>query len=106
MNRADLLTTLGIFGKLKDRSFDFQSVIGREQMRESPFYQEIMEEGAQNARREAVLEALKLRFGAKAAKEFEEAVNRLEHAEQLKELLKIAIKCKSVSQFRRALPMP
>jgi hypothetical protein len=105
VRQADLLTSLSIFGKLRDRRIEFPSIIGREQMLESPFYQEIVEEGQQIQSREDVLEILKIRFGAKAAKEFKEAVNRLENLEQLTELLKIAIKCRTLSQFRRALPV-
>src|SRR5205823_3694666 len=45
VQRADLLTTLGIFGRLKDRTLDVLSLIGREQMRDSPFYQQLVEEG-------------------------------------------------------------
>jgi hypothetical protein len=101
--RADLLTTLGIFGRLKDRSLDALSIIGREQMRESPFYQQIAEEGEQLGLREAILQVLTIRFSAAAAKEHEEGLNRIENLEQLKELHKIAIRCRRVSQFRRAL---
>jgi hypothetical protein len=101
--RADLLTTLGIFGKLKNRGLDALSIIGREQMRESPLYQEIMEEGRQLNAREDVLQVLTLRFGAEAAKEFEDGVNRIDNLEQLKELHKIAVQSRRISQFRRAL---
>jgi predicted transposase YdaD len=101
--RADLLTTLGIFGRLKNRTLDALSIIGREQMRESPFYQQILEEGRQLHAREAVLQVLTIRFGPEAAKEQEEAVNRIENLEQLEELHKIAIKSRRFSQFRRAV---
>jgi predicted transposase YdaD len=101
--RADLLTTLGIFGRLKDRTLDVLSIIGREQMRDSPFYQQLVEEGEQVRARKAVLQVLKARFGAEAAPEFEEAVNRIENFEQLEELLNLAARCRRVSQFRRAI---
>jgi hypothetical protein len=101
--RADLLTTLGIFGRLKDRSLDVLSIIGREHMRESPFYQQLVEEGEQLRARKAVLQVLTFRFGAEAAKEYEDAVNRVENMEQLEELLKIASQSRRITQFRRAL---
>jgi hypothetical protein len=72
-------------------------------MRESPLYQEIAAEGAQNHARKAVLQALPLRFGQSAASEFTDAVNRLENVEQLDALHKIAILCRRISQFRRAI---
>jgi hypothetical protein len=102
--RADLLTTLGIFGRLKDRSLDVLSIIGREQMRESPFYQQLLEEGEQIRARKAVLQALRLRFGAEAATEFEEALEGIANLEQLEELHKFAIQSRRLSQFRRAFP--
>jgi hypothetical protein len=101
--RADLLTTLSIFGKLKNRHLDVLSLIGREQMRESAFFQEVFEEGEQARARKDVLQALAISFGAEAAKEHEEAVNCLQNLEQLEELLKLAIQSRRVSQFRRAL---
>jgi hypothetical protein len=102
--RADLLTTLGIFGMLKTRSLDVWSIIGREQMRGSPFFEEIAKEGEQRRARKDVLQALQLRFGPEAAQEFEAAVNRLENLEQLDELHKLAIQTRRISQFRSAFP--
>jgi hypothetical protein len=102
--RADLLTTLGIFGMLKDRTLDVLSIIGREQMRESPLYDIIAEEGAQQQARKDILEVLQLRFGAEARTEFEPAVTRISNLEQLDELLRLAVQSRRISQFRRALP--
>jgi hypothetical protein len=72
-------------------------------MRESPFYQQIEEEAEQRRARKAVLQVLAIRFGAAAAKEHEDALNRIENLEQLMELHKIAIQSRRVSQFHRAL---
>lgn len=104
IRQADLLTTLSIFGKLKDRTLDVLSIIGREHMRESQFYQEIIDEGKQMGVRQSILQVLKQRFGDEAVTEFEAAVNRLENLEQLDALLKVAIKSRRRSQFRKALP--
>ncbi len=101
--RADLLTTLGIFGRLKHRTLDVLSIIGREQMKISELFPEFVEEGQQIARRQDVLQVLELRFGADAVREFEEAVNRVTNLEQLAALLKIAIQSRRVTQFRRAI---
>jgi hypothetical protein len=88
---------------LKHRSLDVLSLIGREQMRESPFFHIVAEEGAQQARREAVLQVLRIRFGDKAGEEFQPLLERIQHREQLQELHKIAVTSRRVSQFRRAL---
>jgi hypothetical protein len=102
--RADLLTTLGIFGRLKDRTLDVLSIIGREQMRDSPFYQQLVEEGRVSEGRAAVLDALEVRFGTATAKEFEEPLNKIENLDQLRELRKLAMQSRSLSRFRRAFP--
>jgi hypothetical protein len=104
VRRADLLATLGIFGKLKDRTLDVMSVIGREQMRESPLVQEFVDEGKLEEARRAVLDVLRLRFGEEAVAEFEAGVNRLANLEQLRLLLQFAIQSRRLSQFRKAFP--
>jgi predicted transposase YdaD len=106
LRRADLLTTLGIFGRLKDRTLDVLSIIGREQMRESPFYQQLVEEGEQVRARKDVLQALQLRFGDDAVAEFEALVNRLDNLDQLSGLHKLAIQSRRLSQFRKGFPRP
>jgi hypothetical protein len=106
LRRADVLTTLGIFGRLKDRTLDVLSIIGREQMRESPFYQQLVDEGKQIGARDAVLQALRLRFGDEAVAEFEAKVNGLENLDQLSGLHKLAIQSRRLSQFRKGFPRP
>ena len=63
---------LGIFGKLRDRTLDVISLIGRELMRESPLYEEIAEEGEQTGLRKANRQVQSVRFGDEAAGEFAE----------------------------------
>ncbi len=104
--RADLLTTLGIFGKLQDRTLDVVALIGRELMRDSPFYDELLEEGGQIQARKAVLQVLQLRFGDEAVAEFTDSLNGIVHKEQLEALHKIAVTCRRLSQFRKAWPKP
>jgi hypothetical protein len=50
--RAELLTVLGIFGKLAHPDIRPFDIIGRERMKESAFYKEIMDEGRMEARKE------------------------------------------------------
>ena len=105
--RADLLASLGFFGKLAYPLLDAFALIGRENMRESTFFQEILAEGRAEGRlemgRDAVLEALTLRFGTEAAAEFTDRLNAIQDAIQLSELHRTAIKCRGVDGFRRAL---
>lgn len=103
LRRAELLTTLGIFGRLADRGLDVLSIIRREEMQESSLFPEFVLEGEQKATREAVLEVLTLRFGEEAARDFTQALDRITDLDRLKELLKLAIKARRLSQFRKAV---
>jgi hypothetical protein len=103
LRRAELLATLGIFGKLADKGLDVLSIIRREEMHDSPIAQMFVLEGEQIRGRKSVLQVLQLRFGDEAAKEFEEAVNRHEDLERLQELLQLAVTVRRLSQFRKAL---
>lgn len=101
--RADLLTTLAIFGRLVGPEAEVVRIIGRQHMKESPLYQEIMEEGAVNARRADIRTVLEERFGAEAAAQFAEAVGAIDDIEELARLLRVAAGCRHVSEFRRGL---
>jgi hypothetical protein len=101
--RADLLTTLGIFGRLAYPDLPVLDLIGRQQMKESPLYQEILAEGRAEGQRGAVREALGIRFGEEAASEFEAALNAVTDPARLADLLRLAIRCRRVAEFRRAL---
>jgi hypothetical protein len=82
---------------------DAFALIGRENMRESTFFQEILAEGRVEMGRSAVLDALTIRFGRAAAAEFTDRLNAIQDAEQLLALHRTAIKCRGVGGFRRAL---
>jgi hypothetical protein len=97
VQRATLLTALGIFGRLAYRDLPVMELIGREAMKESPFYDEIRAEGT----RDAIKQALEVRFGREAADEFRTALDGIHERERLAELLTTAIRCRRVSDFRR-----
>lgn len=101
VTRANLLTTLGIFGRLCHPKIDVLDVIGREHMKESPFYQQLVAEGRVEARREDVLQALQLRFGDKAVGEFTAGLQRINDAEALSRLHRLAIQSRRLTDFRR-----
>jgi hypothetical protein len=100
--RADLLTTLSIFGKLVYPDLDVIQLIGREQMRESKFFEEVMAEGALERARIDVLEAIDVRFGSKAAAELKGAVQSIADPVELSQVLRMVIKSR-LPQVRRAL---
>ncbi len=104
VRRADLLTALAIFGQLKNRQLDVFSIIGREQMRESAFFQQVAAEAKVEQAREYVLRVLRARFGEEAATEFQNAINQMQHIEQLDSLIQLAAQTRRISQFRKSMP--
>jgi predicted transposase YdaD len=76
-------------------------------MKESPFYQEILAEGRAEgraeARRESIRDVLTIRFGEAAAAECTPVLERIADGDRLMELLRLAIRCRRITEFRRAL---
>jgi hypothetical protein len=109
--RADLLTALAYFGKLAYPALGILDLIGRENMRESKFFEEVISEGrmegriegALATRRDDILEALTLRFGSETADEFKEALNAITDQNKLLELYRLAIKSRGAGAIRRVL---
>jgi hypothetical protein len=104
IERANLLTSLAVFGKLVYPQIDVFALIGREQMRESRFLEEVMQEGRLEGQRKAILEALEIRFGPEAAAPFKSPLDALRDSDQLTQLLRLAIRCPRIKQFRDAFP--
>jgi hypothetical protein len=97
IQRADLLTTLSIFGKMAFPELDVAALIGREQMKDS----KIIEEFQAETGREFVLEDLQIRFGAAAKREFTPAVEAITDTDRLTRLHRLALRCSDLEQFRR-----
>lgn len=95
---------LNLFGELAYPQLDVRAIIGREKMRESRFYREVIEEGKVLARREALLETLQERFGTAVRDELEPAVNAIEDTAELSHLQRLAVGCSRLEEFRAALP--
>lgn len=101
--RANLLTTLAIFGKLSHPEIDPLKIIGREAMRESKFLQDYEDLIRVETKRADVLEVLVVRFGSERTEGFAEAINAFDDLDELQELHHVAIKCRRPSEFRKAL---
>lgn len=101
--RADLLTTLAIFGKLVYPEMNVWSLIGREQMKESKFYQELVEEGRLQTQRETILDLLAIHFGADKAAAFKEQLEAITDSVRLRHLFHRAAQCSRLKEFRDAL---
>jgi hypothetical protein len=101
--RADLLTVLGIFGRLAYPDLDTFALIGREQMKESPAYREIMDEGRVEERRADILISLEERFGAEAAEQVRADLQTIEDRTRLERLMRLSVRCPDLAAFREAL---
>jgi hypothetical protein len=104
VRRADLLVSLAVFGRLKYQELDTFTIIGREEMRESAFMQQVADEAMVDHARKTVLEVLRLRFGEEAVTEFQQPINHMQHLEQLDALLQLAVQSRRLSQFRKGMP--
>ena len=102
VQRADLLTTLGIFGKLRYPAIDVFHLIGRQEMKESRFFQEIQEEARVETARRYILDELEARFGSPGP-EVATALNAITDSERLNRLHQLALQCTGLKQFRDRL---
>ncbi len=105
VRRGELLTILSIFGSLAYPNLDSVQIIGSEQMRESPFYQQIVQEGVVLKARADILAVLEERLGPEAATRVADTVNALTDVPLMDRLLRLTARCSSVEEFRRALPL-
>jgi hypothetical protein len=101
--RADLLTVLGIFGRLAYPDLDTFALIGREQMKESPAYQEIMNEGSVLTSRAYILGNLEERFGKDAAEQVRADLQTVEDLTRLERLHRLSARCPDLDAFREGL---
>jgi hypothetical protein len=76
-------------------------LIGREKMRESKFFDEVIAEGRVEASREAVLAVLKARFGPESVAAVRDLLADVTDDALLLELVERAAACRRFSQFRQ-----
>ncbi len=72
-------------------------------MKESPAYQEIMDEGSVLTRRADILANLEARFGREAAEQVRADVQTIEDLTRLGRLHRLAVLCPDLDAFRDAL---
>lgn len=101
--RADLLRALVIFGRLAYPDLPVPDLIGIANTNKIPPFPEFLAEGRVEGLRDALRETLGLRFGEEAAAEFEAALNAVTDPARLSELHRLAIRCRRITEFRRAL---
>ena len=72
-------------------------------MRESSFYQEIMEEGVVNARRVDILFLIEERFSKREAASLKKPLAKIEDLTKLQNLLRLALWCTDFAELRKAI---
>jgi hypothetical protein len=72
-------------------------------MKESPAYQEIMDEGRVEATRAAILANLEERFGPEAAEQVRVDVQTIEDLARLERLHRVSARCPDLASFRKGL---
>lgn len=72
-------------------------------MKESPLYQEILEEGREEAHRADILETLRARFGKRSAEILSAKLQLAHNADDLSELFHKALHCRTLGGFRKLL---
>jgi hypothetical protein len=103
VQRATLLTTLGIFGRLAYSHLPVLELIGREAMKESPFFDELAAVIRVETTREDVERAIRIRFGIDAATQLKPVLEGISDLDRLTELHELAIRCRRISEFKRSL---
>ena len=73
-------------------------------MKESKVYDQIVEEGRLESRRENILAAVEIRFGLPAAKEFAPEVIAVTDNNRLARVLRLARRCSTLEQYRDRFP--
>jgi hypothetical protein len=97
--QANLLASLGFFGELAYPRLDVFELIGREQMRQSKLYRELVAE----ERQAGILEALEERFGRELAATVAARVTGIKDLSALSRLHHLAIRCTGLEEFQEQL---
>lgn len=102
--QGEFLTLLGVFGRLSYPSLDVRKIIGLEKMKESRFYQEILQEGRKESalltRRADSVRFLQARFKTKPPAAIVTALDAIDDTGVLDELVDLAATCESMNDFQ------
>lgn len=100
--QADVLTGISVLGSLRYSRELIHSLIRREKMKESPIYQEIVQEGVLQgvvqAKRDDITKFLTERF-ERVPEEMVQAIESVEEIEELDRLIRAAARCASLEEF-------
>ncbi|PXF61261.1 MAG: hypothetical protein C4B59_04735 [Candidatus Methanogaster sp.] len=95
---------MATFARLKYSKEVVKNMIEDKLLKQSPFYEDLMEEGRVEGVEETVITALTARFGSVSDKLFERIHNlRERNSALLNELIKLVVTAKDLSDFERKL---
>ena len=97
--RGTLLFALSLFGSLVHPSELFQNPITEALLRESPFYERVLQQGIAQGKREAVLQLLQLQF-QEVPEPIAQRIAAIENVSALDTLLKQAMTAKSFDDLQ------
>jgi predicted transposase YdaD len=100
--QANLLTGISVLSSLRYSRELIHAMIRREKMKESPIYQEIVQEGAAMGKQDAIIHFLTARFGH-VPEETVRAVESVEDPAELDRLIEWAARCQSLEEFSEHL---
>jgi hypothetical protein len=112
--QAELLSCLGVFGRLAYPSLKLFELIGREPMKESKLIRELFAEELEQAdragllrgQRTSIMEILKNRFGEAAVSPLSSLLAGITDQARLSTLNWLAVTCASPGEFRQAATQP
>ena len=78
-------------------------IIGRENMRDSVFVQQLMAEGELKARRTDIIRVLRSRFEIAQTSELTAALGSIVDPERLDALFGLALECTGLDEFRKSI---
>jgi len=105
--RADVLTAVAVIGSLRYSRDLIKQLIRSDAMKESPIYQEILQEGRAEGRMEGarriIGRTLRSRFTTIPA-QVRTRLGKVRSLERLEELAEHAVKCRTLAAFSKLLP--
>jgi hypothetical protein len=99
IRRADLLSILGFFGRLAYPDLDPVQIIGRDKMKESPFFEQVMNYGRVENAQKYIIAFIEGRFGKAAAARIADAVHAIDNLPRLDALAMLAARCERAEEF-------
>ena len=101
--REDYLAFLGFYSLLGYPTANVLGIIGRENMRDSAFFQQVSAEGESKARRADIIRVVRSRFEVAQTDDLASALSSINDPERLDALFDLALDCRNLADFQAAI---